>query len=214
MRDNTHPKQISLFDPVEDCGFIERERKTRAVCVHIFNDIISVENLLVAWREFLRGKRRRRDVQKFGLNLMDNILALHSELAARTYRHGGYHAFKVNDPKPRDIHKASVRDRLVHHAIYRILYPYFDRKFIFDSFSCRKDRGTHKALNRFRQYSRIVSKNFTQTAWVLKCDIKKFFANIDHYTSPQNSDSMVRYKIWGISNVLIHPLLRPKWLWT
>lgn len=158
----------------------ERERGKLASDVHIFNDIISVENLLVAWREFLRGKRKRRDVIKFGLNLTDNILALYHELVARTYRHGFYHAFKVNDPKPRDIHKASVRDRLLHHAIYRILYPFFDREFIFDSFSCRRDKGTHKALNRFRKYSWIISQNFTQTAWVLKCDIRKFFANIDH----------------------------------
>lgn len=182
MRDNTHPKQISLFDPVEDRGFIERERERgkRAPVVHIFYNIISVENLLVAWREFLRGKRRRRDVIKFGLNLTDDILALHRELEAKTYRHGGYHAFKINDPKPRHIHKASVRDRLLHHAIYRILYPYFDRKFIFDSFSCRRDKGTHLALDCFRDYARIVSKNHTRTAWVLKCDVRKFFENIDH----------------------------------
>ena len=159
----------------------ERERgKTRAGIVHIFNDIISVENLLVAWREFLRGKRKRRDVAKFSLNLMDNVLALHRELRDKTYRHGPYHAFKINDPKPRDIHKASVRDRLLHHAVYRVLYPYFDRKFIFDSFSCRRDKGVHLALNRFRNYARIVSQNHTRTAWVLKCDVKKFFANIDH----------------------------------
>ena len=63
---------------------------------------------------------------------MDNILEIHRDLVEKTYKHGRYQSFKINDPKPRDIHKASVRDRLVHHAIYRILYPYFDRKFIFD----------------------------------------------------------------------------------
>lgn len=141
---------------------------------------MAVENLLEAWREFLRGKRKRQDVAMFSLHLMDNILLLNSELAIKEYRHGPYRAFKVNDPKPRDIHKASVRDRLVHHAIYRILYPYFDRKFIFDSFSCRRDKGTHRAINRFREYGRIVSHNYTRTAWILKCDIRKFFANINH----------------------------------
>lgn len=111
---------------------------------------------------------------------MENIFTLHEELLCKTYKHGGYTAFKVNDPKPRDIHKAKVRDRLLHHAIYRIMYPYFDRKFIFDSYSCRIDKGTHRAVNRFREFARIVSKNNTRTAWVLKCDIRKFFANIDH----------------------------------
>ena len=147
---------------------------------HNFNYIVSVENLLTAWREFLRGKRKRKDVELFSIHLIDNILALHRELSDKTYRHGPYYAFKINDPKPRDIHKATVRDRLLHHAIYRILYPSFDHKFIFDSFSCRYDKGTHRAMNRFRDYGRTVSLNHTRTAWVLKCDIKKFFANIDH----------------------------------
>lgn len=116
----------------------------------------------------------------FSVNLMDNLFLLNRELEDKSYRHGGYTAFKVNDPKPRDIHKASVRDRLLHHAIYRILYPFFEPKFIFDSYSCRNKKGTHRAMNRFRDFYWIVSKNNTSTCWVLKCDIRKFFANIDH----------------------------------
>lgn len=152
----------------------------RIQLVHKFEEIISVENLLEAWREFLRGKRGKRDVQEFQLRLMDNILALHADLASGAYRHGGYSAFKINDPKPRDIHKATVRDRFLHHAICRVLYPFFDRTFIADSFSCRVRKGTHAALNRFRSFACRASANNTRTCWVLKCDIQKFFANIDH----------------------------------
>jgi retron-type reverse transcriptase len=94
--------------------------------------------------------------------------------------HGKYYAFNISDPKPRNIHKATVRDRLLHHAIYRVLYPYFDTKFVHDSYSCRKDKGTHKALERFKYFSGKVSKNNTKTCWVLKCDIRKFFASINH----------------------------------
>ncbi|MBU0683521.1 MAG: reverse transcriptase/maturase family protein, partial [Candidatus Omnitrophica bacterium] len=157
----------------------ERERVKIRPC-HIYNDIISIENLLAAWREFLRGKRKRKDVSKFSVHLADNILSLHRELSDKTYQHGPYRAFKINDPKPRDIHKASVRDRLLHHAIYRILYPYFDNKFIFNSYSCRNKKGVHKAISRLRKYGRVISLNHTRTAWILKCDIKKFFASIDH----------------------------------
>jgi len=128
----------------------------------------------------LCGKRKRKDVAVWQLHFMDNILLLHQELKNKTYRHSGYKAFKINDPKPRNIHKASVRDRLLHHAIYRILYLYFDKLFIYDSYSCRINKGTHRAVNRFRYFSSKVSKNNTKTCWVLKCDIKKFFANIDH----------------------------------
>ena len=146
---------------------------------HGYEHIISVENLLEAWREFLRGKRGKPDVLDFQSRLMDNILALHADLKVKTYRHGPYRAFNISDPKPRNIHKASVRDRLLHHAIYRVLYPYFDRKFISDSYSCRVGKGTHRALDRFQQFARKVSRNNTRTCWVLKCDIKKFFASID-----------------------------------
>jgi retron-type reverse transcriptase len=136
--------------------------------------------LLISWREFLNGKRKRKDVVLFSMNLIDNIYLLHNDLKNKTYKHSNYEAFKINDPKPRDIHKAKVRDRLLHHAIYRILYPYFDSKFIYDSYSCRVGKGTHKAIYRFESFIRKVSKNNTKTCWVLKCDIKKFFANIDH----------------------------------
>lgn len=147
---------------------------------HTYSDIISVENLLLAWQEFADGKRAKRDVQQFSLHAIDSILALHNDLANKTYRHGSYWHFKISDPKPRDIHKSSVRDRLLHHAIYRILYPFFDKKFIADSYSCRLGKGTHKALDRFKIFARKVSRNQSRTCWALKCDIRKFFANIDH----------------------------------
>ena len=73
-----------------------------------------------------------------------------------------------------------MRDRLLHHAICRVLHPYFDQKFIHDSYSCRLEKGNHKAINRFREFTYVESKNHTKTIWVLKCDIKKFFASIDH----------------------------------
>ena len=145
-----------------------------------FEDIISVENLLEAWSEFIRGKRHKQDVQEFQLHLMDHVFDLHHDLKTKTYSHGPYQAFKINDPKPRDIHKATVRDRLLHHAIYRILYPFFATKFIADSFSCQIGKGTHRALDRFQAFAFQVSQNHTKTAWVLKCDIRKFFASIDH----------------------------------
>jgi len=147
-----------------------------------YKDIIETDNLLLAWQEFLCGKKKKKDVIEFQLKLSDNIFNLHHDLKTKTYKHSEYKAFKINDPKPRDIHKASVRDRLLHHAIYRILYPYFDKKFIHDSYSCRNEKGTHRAVNRFRDFHRIVSKNNTKTCWVLKCDIRKFFASIDHKT--------------------------------
>lgn len=147
---------------------------------HTYKSIISVENLLEAWKEFVRGKRFRADVQEFELNLMRNIFALHNDLVAKTYQHSPYEAFNISDPKPRNIHKAVARDRLLHHALYRKLYPFFDATFIPHSYSCRRRKGGHRALNYFRSFAYQASHNHARTVWVLKCDIRKFFASIDH----------------------------------
>ncbi len=145
-----------------------------------YTDIINVDNLLDAWREFAVGKLKKRDVQTYSCNLLDNIIQLHNNLTSKSYVHSGYESFRISDPKPRHIHKASVRDRLLHHALYRVLYPFFDKTFIADSYSCRLGKGTHKAMDRFRGMAYKVSQNHTRTCWVLKCDIKKFFTSIDH----------------------------------
>ena len=119
-------------------------------------------------------------MQDFSRHLMENIISLYTDLASKNYQHLGYEAFSINDPKPRNIHKASVRDRLLHHAVYRVLYSFFSRTFINDSYSCQKGKGVHRAMKRFKVVSRKVSVNYAKTLWVLKCDIKKFFASIDH----------------------------------
>ncbi len=152
----------------------------RTETAHSYDDIISADNLLEAWREFRCDKKGKRDVQTFEYNLIENIGVLQAQLAMGLYRHGPYTHFRISDPKPRDIHKACVRDRLVHHAIYRILYPIFNATFVPDSYSCRLHKGTHRALGTFRRYAYKASKNHTKTLWVLKCDVRKFFASINH----------------------------------
>ncbi len=139
-----------------------------------------MNNLLDAWGEFVVGKRGKTDVQEFELHLMDYLLDLHKELSDKTYRHSKYESFVIVDPKRRLIHKASVRDRVLHHALYRMLYPYFDRSFASDSFSCRDGKGMHKAIDRFHVFAGKASQNHTRTCWVMKCDIRQFFGSIDH----------------------------------
>ena len=145
-----------------------------------YHSMIAPENLFDAWSEFRRGKRGRLDVQQFERHLEDNLFSIHRSLQRRTYRHGPYRAFYVQDPKQRHIHKASVTDRIVHHLLYNYLYKLFDKSFIYDSYSCRLDKGTHKAIDRLEGFTRKVSQNYTQPCWSLKCDIKKVFASVDH----------------------------------
>jgi len=146
----------------------------------IYSNIISLENLFDAWGEFKKGKRLRKDVQVFERYLEDNLFLLHEQLKEKTYKHGDYTAFNIYDPKFRHIHKAEVRDRIVHHAVVSVIEPFFDKTFIFDSYSCRKNRGAHKAVKRLFGFIRKVSKNYREDCFCLKLDIKKFFESVNH----------------------------------
>jgi retron-type reverse transcriptase len=146
----------------------------------MFEQIIALENLFDAWEEFRKDKAKRMDVMKFEFNLENNIFALHDDLKTEKYQHGEYTAFSICDPKPRRIHKAIVRDRLLHHAIIRIIEPAWDRFFIFDSWSSRKGKGVHGAVGRLERLALRLSHNHKKTLWVLKMDIKSFFASIGH----------------------------------
>lgn len=109
----------------------------------------------------------------------DNLFQLHHELKSGTYQHSHYTAFNVCDPKLRRIHKACVRDRVLHQAVFRILYPIFDKSFIFDSYSCRLDKGTHRAVTRLENFAHQLSRNNRQNMFALKCDIRKFFDSVE-----------------------------------
>ncbi len=146
---------------------------------NLFEQIISLDNLFCAWREFQCGKMKKPDVREFAFALEDNIFSLHDELKNKTYRHSHYTSFYVSDPKLRHIHKACVRDRVLHHAIFRVLYPVFDKSFIFDSYSCRLKKGTHRAVDRLERFCLMVSQNNNYNFYYLKCDIKKFFVSVD-----------------------------------
>ncbi len=147
---------------------------------NIFEEIISLDNLFQAWTNFKRNKQKKSNVRKFEWRLEQNIFHLYRELRGRTYKHGEYSSFHIQDPKQRHIHKANVRDRVFHHALFSILNPIFEQAFISDSFSCRIGKGTHKGVLALGKMIRKESKNYSRACFILKCDIKKFFDSVDH----------------------------------
>jgi retron-type reverse transcriptase len=147
---------------------------------NVFAKIINPGNLFLAWAEFKSGKLRKPDVLEFEYRLEENIFQLYRDLKYHTYKHGVYRTFYITDPKLREIHKATVRDRVLHHAIYRVVYPIFQPVFISSSFSCQIDKGNHKGVDYLAKIIRKESKNYTRLCFVLKCDIKKFFDSVNH----------------------------------
>lgn len=107
-------------------------------------------------------------------------MELSATLGAGYYQHQEYHRFFVRDPKFRSIHKATVRDRVIHQALYSALYPLFDRQFFFDSYSCRLEKGTQVAIGRIWDFLRRESKNFSREVFIFHGDVDKFFGTVDH----------------------------------
>jgi len=145
-----------------------------------FYDVISINDLFYAWKTFRKGKRSKSEVAVFELNLEENIFTLHEALVSGKWMPDEYTAFYVQDPKLRRIHKATVRDRVLHQAVYQKLYPLFDPSFIHDSYSSRDGKGTHRGVKRFEEFARRATGNYSRNAHALKCDIRKFFDSIDH----------------------------------
>ena len=134
---------------------------------------MSFHNLLRAARNASRGKSRLANVARFGFDLEHQLVQIHDELVSRTYQPGSYRTFEIFEPKRRMISAAPFRDRVVHHALCNVLEPIFERTFVFDSYACRRGKGTHAAVDRFQTFAR-------KHRYVLKCDLRKFFPSVDH----------------------------------
>ena len=139
----------------------------------LFERVCSFENLAAAGREAVRGKRGRLPAAAFLAEQEKELLALREELVSGSYRHGGYSYFTIYEPKERLVAAAPFRDRVVHHAVVRVIEPLFEKRFIEDSFACRRGKGTHAAMRRAAQFAR-------RFPMALKCDVRKYFPSIDH----------------------------------
>ena len=145
-----------------------------------WEEFISLKNIYKAWVDFSGNKKNKSDVINFKMNLEDEILSIRHDLAAGTYKHGPYTTFTVYDPKKRVIHKAMVRDRVVHRLLYNYLLSIFNGHWLDCSFACRPGFGQHLSINKVKRAIGKVTRNYSRECLCVKCDIKKFFDNIDH----------------------------------
>jgi len=136
---------------------------------------LSLSNIWKSWYQFRRGKRKTTELEHFQYFLEKNLQKLHDELSNDAYKHDGYRKFIVNDNKRREVSVASVKDRVAHRLLYEYLVKIYDKTFIFDAWSCRKEKGLVSAIERARTFLSRYSGSF-----IWRSDIKKFFDNVDH----------------------------------
>ena len=142
---------------------------------------IFFQNLLKAHKRARLSKQGKREVIDFEINLSRNLCEISEEIENETYHISGYYSFKVYEPKERTIHALHYRDRVVQHCLCdEILAPLFERHLIYDNAACRKGKGTLFAIQRLSGFLRTFYREHGCKGYFLKCDIRKFFDNIDH----------------------------------
>jgi len=145
----------------------------RAPYADLFRDITSFRALHRATLNAVRGKRRTPGAAAFLANQETEILRLERQLLSRQWRPGPFVEIRVEDPKPRTVSAAPFRDRVVHHALCRVVEPLFERGFIHASYANRLGKGTHRAVVRYERFR-------DRHAFVLRADIYRFFPAVDH----------------------------------
>lgn len=145
----------------------------------LFERIVDYENLFEAYLKARTGKRYRGEVLGFTNSVEEELIKIQNDLIYETYEVGRYREFYVHHPKKRLIMALPFRDRVVQWAIYKVIEPYFDRRFIKDSYACRVDKGTQRAANRVQYWLREMDRQPGKT-YYLQMDMSKYFYRIDH----------------------------------
>ncbi len=139
---------------------------------HLFDAVVSWDNLYSAANNAARGKTTKPAVARFLFHLETELLTLQAELQAGAWSPRSYHSFRIRDPKPRRISAADFRDRVVHHALMNVLDPLFERRQFAHSYACRRGRGTHAAVSHAQRLAR-------RNPYFLKGDVDRYFETID-----------------------------------
>ncbi len=146
----------------------------------MYKNICDFKNLLCAYQEARKCKRYKRNVASYGFYLESNLLKLQRELVSEVYMPSSYVCFTVFDPKVRKVAAPAFRDRVLQHSLVTQIEPLFDSKFIYDSYACRKNKGTHFGLKRVKKFlsaTRSIYGKHTPI-YCLRMDISKFFASV------------------------------------
>ena len=146
---------------------------------NLFYQNLTFDKMLAAHKRARKHKAYKNEVIKFEFNLENNLINLINNLKNHTYRLGKYFTFKVYEPKERNIQALPYKDRIVHQwYVEEFIKPYIVPRFINTTFACLENKGTHKAVETVQHHMQIMKRNY-DNFWILKCDIKKFFYNIN-----------------------------------
>ena len=145
---------------------------------NLWDNVTSFENLVKAFYKSKKGKSKKRETLYYFFNLEIELFKIQDELLSKKYKTGKYKVFTVFEPKKRTIKAVPFKDRIVHHALCNIIEPIFEPRFIFNSFACRKKKGSHIGLKRIKHAVQVTFAG--KAGYALKCDVRKYFPSVNH----------------------------------
>lgn len=144
----------------------------------LYQDIVSFENLYRAYEQARKGRKEKPEVLAFYEQPEARLQAIHDALTAHMWEPSPYHVFlSRTEVKRRVIHAPTFPDRIVHMALYQVLMPLFEKKFIYDSYACRRGKGTWSAVQRTQDFLRRAKRQYGRV-YVLQGDFSRCYDSI------------------------------------
>ena len=137
------------------------------------------KKLLESYRLCVKGKPSLKATQ-WHWRVEEELYRLSFELESKRYRPGLSSIFVVLNPKPREVIASNIRDRVVHRMLYEYMSPYWERRFLPNSYACRKGRGPLAAVRGAERFLKNESRTAPGRLFALKVDISRFFPSLDH----------------------------------
>ncbi len=179
----------------------------------MYEQVYGFSNIKDAFYKSRHGKINNPTTNKFEINMLEECIKLSDDLKTKSYSVGASSKFKVYYPKERDIESSAFRDKVVQHSYCdNVLYPIVSKGFIYDNYASQIDKGVHFGIDRLKRHLRhyffsnkasaeryirehnlpmipVEEGNYAD-GWILKCDIRKFFAHIDHKVVREKLDKI------------------------
>lgn len=147
---------------------------------NLYQEIYKFENIVNAFNEVCRNTKNKKKVAKFKEYKCIYVSRIYNILKTKSYKPGPYNVFTIYEPKERRIVSQSMQDKVINHLVARhILYPAILPCLLDVNVASRKGLGTSEGIRLAMNFHRICKVKY-KTYYILKCDISKFFASIDH----------------------------------
>lgn len=147
---------------------------------NLYKNIYDLTNILFCFEEVCRNTKNKKKVEEYRELKCAYVFNIYDTLKRKKYEIGKYHIFTIYEPKERKIVSQNIEDKIVNHLVARfILYPALMPLLIDSNVASRRNMGVRKGLELSNEYRRICNVKYPKY-YILKCDISKFFASINH----------------------------------